>query len=133
MDGRLSAETYRAALARAHEHALDWLDSLDTRTVTPRASIDEVAGDLGTELPDGPTSPEDVIDLLAAAAGPGLTAMQSGRFFGFVFSSTVQRQRLPKAVFKQLEATIGREHELADRGGEGRVAHVRPTRKAPMS
>jgi glutamate/tyrosine decarboxylase-like PLP-dependent enzyme len=88
VDGRLSAETYRAALARAHEHALDWLDSLDTRTVTPRASIDEVAGDLGTELPDGPTSPEDVIDLLAAAAGPGLTAMQSGRFFGFVIGGT---------------------------------------------
>ena len=88
MDGRLSAETYRAALARAHEHALRWLDSLDTRPVTPQANIDEVVGALGTVLPDDPSPPEDVIDLLAAAAEPGLTAMQSGRFFGFVIGGT---------------------------------------------
>ena len=88
MDGRLSAETYRAALARAHEHALSWLDSLDTRPVTPRAGIDDVAAALGTELPVDPTSPDEVIDLLARASEPGLTAMQSGRFFGFVIGGT---------------------------------------------
>ncbi|HET6667028.1 MAG TPA: pyridoxal-dependent decarboxylase [Intrasporangium sp.] len=88
MDGPLSAETYRAALARAHEHALSWLDSLDTRPVTPRAGIDDVAAALGTELPVDPTSPDEVIDLLARASEPGLTAMQSGRFFGFVIGGT---------------------------------------------
>ena len=88
MDGRLSAETYRAALARAHERALSWLDSLDTRPVTPRATIEDVSLALGTDLPDGPTPPEEVIDLLASAAEPGLTAMQSGRFFGFVIGGT---------------------------------------------
>jgi glutamate/tyrosine decarboxylase-like PLP-dependent enzyme len=88
VEGRLSADTYRAALARAHEHALRWLDSLDTRPVTPRAGIDDVAAALGTELPLDASPPEDVIDLLAAAAEPGLTAMQSGRFFGFVIGGT---------------------------------------------
>ena len=31
---------------------------------------------------------EDVVDLLAAACEPGLTAMPSGRFFGFVIGGT---------------------------------------------
>ena len=37
-----------AALTRAHEHALAWLDSLDTRPVPPQAQPDEVAGALGS-------------------------------------------------------------------------------------
>src|SRR5680860_228288 len=39
---------------------------------------------LGRALPEGPTPAEDVVDLLAAACDPGLVAMPSGRFFGFV-------------------------------------------------
>ena len=73
-----------AALARAHEHTSRWLASLDQRDVPPRASVDEVVARLGAELPDGPTAPAEVIDLLATACDPGLTAMPSGRFFGFV-------------------------------------------------
>jgi glutamate/tyrosine decarboxylase-like PLP-dependent enzyme len=76
------------ALARAHEHALDWLGSLDSRPVPPRATPADVVAALGTDLPDGPTEPADVVDLLAAASEPGLTAMPSGRFFGFVIGGT---------------------------------------------
>lgn len=76
------------ALARAHEHALSWLATLPDRPVPPTASVAEVVAALGTELPDGPTDPVDVIDLLARAAEPGLTAMPSGRFFGFVIGGT---------------------------------------------
>ena len=43
---------------------------------------------LGTELPDGPTDPAAVIDHLAGACEPGLTAMPSGRVFGFVIGGT---------------------------------------------
>ena len=73
-----------AALDRAHRHAQTWLDSLDDRPVPPRATAEEVGERLGTALPDRPMDPAEVVDLLAAASEPGLTAMPSGRFFGFV-------------------------------------------------
>ena len=72
------------ALERAHDHAVRWLGSLSDRDVPARASVDEVVRALGPELPDGPSAPADVVDLLAAACEPGLTAFPSGRFFGFV-------------------------------------------------
>ncbi len=77
-----------APLARAHAHALDWLQSLGTRDVPPRAHTAELIERLGRDLPDGPTDPAEVIDLLASALEPGLTAMPSGRFFGFVIGGT---------------------------------------------
>ena len=54
----------------------------------PRASVAEVVEALGTELPDGPTPAPEVIDLLANACEPGLTAMPSGRFYGLVIGGT---------------------------------------------
>lgn len=77
-----------AALMRAHEHATAWLDSLATRPVPPQATVEEVAAALGADLLDGPTAPADVVDLLATACGPGLTAMPSGRFFGMVIGGS---------------------------------------------
>jgi glutamate/tyrosine decarboxylase-like PLP-dependent enzyme len=81
-------DQHSAALDRAHGHALDWLASLDRRPVPPQASVEEVAHALGAELPDGPTDPAEVVDLLVEACDPGLTAMPSGRFFGFVIGGT---------------------------------------------
>ncbi len=77
-------DRYPPTLDRAHAHALNWLSSLEDRTVPALASIDEVVLALGATLPDEGTAAEDVIDLLAEACDPGLTAMSSGRFFGFV-------------------------------------------------
>ena len=79
---------HEAALERAHAHARTWLASLDERAVPASASIDEVVARLGTALPEGPEDAVDVIDLLAQACEPGLTAMPSGRFFGFVIGGT---------------------------------------------
>jgi glutamate/tyrosine decarboxylase-like PLP-dependent enzyme len=76
------------ALDRAAEHAHAWLASLGSRRVPPRATIDEVRAALGSELPDGPTAADEVIELLAGACEPGLTAMPAGRFFGFVIGGT---------------------------------------------
>jgi glutamate/tyrosine decarboxylase-like PLP-dependent enzyme len=75
-------------LARAYEHALRWLATLPDRSVPPAAPVAEVVAALGAELPDGPTDPLAVVDLLAQAVEPGLTAMPSGRFFGFVIGGT---------------------------------------------
>lgn len=76
------------ALDHAHTHAVTWLASLAERPVPPRATVAEVVARLGHDLPEGPTDPAVVVDLLAAACEPGLTAMPSGRFFGFVIGGT---------------------------------------------
>ena len=76
------------ALDHAARHANRWLDSLATRPVPARASAAEVAKELGTELPAGPAPANEVIDLLAIACEPGLTAMPSGRFYGLVIGGT---------------------------------------------
>ena len=54
----------------------------------PRADVPALIEALGTELPEAGTDAADVVDLLAAACEPGLTAMPSGRFFGFVIGGT---------------------------------------------
>ena len=56
--------------------------------MSPAATVADVTAALGADLPDGPTDPEQVVDLLAGACEPGLTAMPSGRFFGFVIGGT---------------------------------------------
>jgi glutamate/tyrosine decarboxylase-like PLP-dependent enzyme len=76
------------ALDRASFHAREWLASLADRPVPPRASADDVLAALGGALPDGPTAPEEVVDELAAAVEPGLMAMPSGRFYGWVIGGT---------------------------------------------
>jgi hypothetical protein len=62
------------ALDYAARHANRWLDSLATRPVPARAAVADVVELLGTELPAGPTPASEVIDLLASACDPGLTA-----------------------------------------------------------
>jgi glutamate/tyrosine decarboxylase-like PLP-dependent enzyme len=77
-----------AALDHAARYANQWLDSLAARPIPARASAAEVSVALGTELPAGPAPAAEVIDLLASACGPGLTAMPSGRFYGMVIGGT---------------------------------------------
>jgi glutamate/tyrosine decarboxylase-like PLP-dependent enzyme len=83
------AEPYLAPLERAHEHAAEWLLSMNDRTIRPTVTADELAPSFGFALPDGPTDPSDVIDELARLAEPGLMAMPSGRFFGWVIGGTL--------------------------------------------
>ncbi len=82
-------EQYDAALARAAAHARDWLDSLDDRPVGPRVDADQLQSLLGWPLPPDGLSAEEVVDLLAETAEPGLMAMPSGRFFGWVIGGTL--------------------------------------------
>jgi glutamate/tyrosine decarboxylase-like PLP-dependent enzyme len=74
----------RALLHRTADLAADFLESLDDRPVFPEASAEELRASLGGPLPDDPTDPEEVVERLASAADPGLVAMASGRYFGFV-------------------------------------------------
>jgi glutamate/tyrosine decarboxylase-like PLP-dependent enzyme len=80
---------YGAALDRASAHARSWLASLPGRAVPARLNADQVRELLGGPLPDEPCEPADVVDLLAGSIEGGLTAMPSGRFFGWVIGGTL--------------------------------------------
>jgi glutamate/tyrosine decarboxylase-like PLP-dependent enzyme len=82
-------EAYSAALERAMVHATDWLASVPDRPVRPAVDADQVAASLASILPDGPTEAADVVDELATLAEPGLMAIQSGRFYGWVMGGTL--------------------------------------------
>ncbi|HEX4831991.1 MAG TPA: pyridoxal-dependent decarboxylase [Trebonia sp.] len=77
-------EPYGAALARAAAHARAWLDGQPERPVPPRVTADEVRARALGLLGGTPATPAQAVDELAALAEPGLLAIGSGRFFGWV-------------------------------------------------
>ncbi len=80
-------------LIRTAEIAAGWLQSLDRRPVAASATVDELRSRLGGPLPRSPVDPLVVVEDLARAAEPGLVAIPSGRYFGFVIGGG-----LPAAV-----------------------------------
>src|SRR3954470_13984393 len=59
------------------------------RRVGPVATADELALAFGGPLPAKGCPPEEVVAELATKAEPGLMAMPSGRFFGWVMGGTL--------------------------------------------
>lgn len=88
MDRDAAGDDYRRALDAAHRHALSWLDSVAERPVRPDADVDGILARLDPTLQPEARDPAAVIDELAIAAGPGLMAIGSPRFFGFVMGGT---------------------------------------------
>jgi glutamate/tyrosine decarboxylase-like PLP-dependent enzyme len=80
---------YTEALERARTHATAWLASLPSRPIGPRQRADDMLAGFAAPLPEEPTDPAAVVDELAALADPGLMAMPSGRFFGWVVGGTL--------------------------------------------
>jgi glutamate/tyrosine decarboxylase-like PLP-dependent enzyme len=74
----------RKTLERAFEEAMAFLDGLDERSVAPRLDVDGVEALFDPDLPAEGADPVTVVDELIAGAEPGLVAMPSGRFFGWV-------------------------------------------------
>lgn len=85
----LRPDDYDKALDRAATHAREWLATVPSRAVPPKASADDVVAALGGALPAEPTDPAEVVDLLARHVEPGLMAMPSGKFFGWVIGGTL--------------------------------------------
>ena len=81
--------TERDLLRRAAELAADHLDTLESRPVYPRVTVEELRARIDVPLPDGPTEPSVVLEELAAALEPGVVASQSGRYFGFVVGASL--------------------------------------------
>ena len=74
----------RRLLGRTAKLAADFLEALDTRPVGPHAALGDLRAALGGPLPEEPAPPLEVVEQLAARAGPGLVGMAGGRYFGFV-------------------------------------------------
>jgi glutamate/tyrosine decarboxylase-like PLP-dependent enzyme len=75
------------------DYARQFLGSLDERRVGATASIEDLRASLGGPLPERGLDDVQVIAELIEAAEPGITAMPSGRYFGFVIGGA-----LPAAV-----------------------------------
>jgi len=74
----------RDLLRRTAELAADYLDTLGDRPVFPGVTPEQLRAALGGPLPDDPLPGEQVVEELVGGAEPGVVAMGSGRYFGFV-------------------------------------------------
>ncbi|MEV0405091.1 pyridoxal-dependent decarboxylase [Actinoallomurus sp. NPDC050550] len=83
----------KTVLARTAEIAIDWLETLEQRPAGETAGVQELRARLGGPLPRDGIGPVTVVEELARAAEPGLVAIPSGRYFGFVIGGG-----LPAAV-----------------------------------
>jgi len=79
----------RRLLADTASYAADFLEGLHERPVPAAAGVDELRAALGGRLPEGPADPREVVAQLASAAEPGVVAIPSGRYFGFVIGGAV--------------------------------------------
>jgi glutamate/tyrosine decarboxylase-like PLP-dependent enzyme len=79
----------RQLLRRTAELAGDFLDSLDERPVFPRASMEEIAEALGGPLPQSPSDPLEVVELMVREVERGVVATAGGRYFGYVTGSAL--------------------------------------------
>lgn len=69
--------------------AADYLETLGERPVFPDVTPEQLREALGGPLPEHPLEPRQVVAELAAAAEPGVVAMGSGRYFGFVIGGAL--------------------------------------------
>src|SRR5438132_8400000 len=92
---------WKPLLDRTCALANAFLDGLPDRPVAPRSDAAAMLGALERPVPDGPSDPQAVIEELVHAVEPGLTAMPSGRFFGWVIGGG-----LPSAVAADWLTTV---------------------------
>jgi glutamate/tyrosine decarboxylase-like PLP-dependent enzyme len=79
---------WKGPLDEAYGQALAYLDGLPDRPIRPAVDLARLRATLGGPLPEGPHDAREVIAALASAAGPGVLASGSGRYFGFVVGGT---------------------------------------------
>jgi glutamate/tyrosine decarboxylase-like PLP-dependent enzyme len=79
----------RDLLRRTAEIAADYLESLGERPVFPQVTPEQLREALGGPLPDEPLDAQRVVDELVAGAEPGVVALGSGRYFGFVIGGAL--------------------------------------------
>ena len=76
-------------LSLTADYAAQFLATLDERPIRADASIEELREALGGPLPQTGTDAMQVVADLIAAAEPGVVAIPSGRYFGFVIGGAL--------------------------------------------
>jgi len=79
----------RGLLESTTERALRYLEGLPSRSVAPTQEAIAALKTLHTPMPDGPMSPESVLQVLDALGSPATMAMAGPRFFGFVVGGSL--------------------------------------------
>ncbi len=85
----MSLDGYERVLEVANERARRYLAEAPDRPVREQASVEELRTALTRELPEQGEDPAKVVEELADAAEPGLIALASPRYFGFVIGGTL--------------------------------------------
>jgi glutamate/tyrosine decarboxylase-like PLP-dependent enzyme len=93
--------SWKPLLESTAQIATDFLDRLPERRIAPLDGPAAMLGALDRPLANEPTAPRQVIDELVRVVEPGLTAMPSGRFFGWVIGGG-----LPAAVAADWLTTV---------------------------
>jgi glutamate/tyrosine decarboxylase-like PLP-dependent enzyme len=79
----------RELLTAAADHAATYLESLHERPVRSELDVSAVGDAFDWRMPDHPLDPGAVLDELVAQAEPGIAALGSPRYFGFVIGGTL--------------------------------------------
>jgi glutamate/tyrosine decarboxylase-like PLP-dependent enzyme len=85
----MSLDLYERALEVADKRARRYLAGVADRPVAEQASVGELRKSLDRKLPEEGEDPAKVVEELADAAEPGLIALGSPRYFGFVIGGTL--------------------------------------------
>jgi glutamate/tyrosine decarboxylase-like PLP-dependent enzyme len=85
----MSLDGYERVLEIATERASRYLAEAPERPVREEATVDELRASLDRDLPETGEDPATVVEELADAAEPGLIALASPRYFGFVIGGTL--------------------------------------------
>ena len=89
LDSRAGDDQQRAVLEQVLAESLRFLGGLSERPVNARYDVDDVAAALGGPLPERGAEPLAVIEELLSGAEPGVVAMPSPRFFGWVIGGVL--------------------------------------------
>src|SRR5215470_9440662 len=92
MHNMRNARDMRELLLDAATRAVDYLESLDERVVSPATDAGAALDELDIQLPEEPSDPAVPLEELDRHAA-AVMAMSSPRFFGFVIGGT-----LPEAL-----------------------------------
>ena len=79
----------RELLESTTECAIRYLEGLPSRSVAPTREAVAAIEALHVAMPDGPTSPESVMEMLDSLGSPATMAMAGPRFFGFVVGGSL--------------------------------------------